>query len=94
MICGSSEHIQLGFKQCLDFIQQDHPEINGKTEAKFNKNFGGTLTIVSPFHSEFDLKPEMDESDKSDELELANFKGICYQKNKENSNEKFNGFTN
>ena len=27
MICGSSEHIQLGFKQCLDFIQQDHPEI-------------------------------------------------------------------
>ena len=50
-----------------------------QNEAKFNKNFGGTLTIVSPFHSELDLKPEMDESDNSDELEVAQFKGICYQ---------------
>ena len=48
-----------------------------QNEAKFNKNFGGTLTIVSPFHSELDLKPEVD--DKSDEFELAQFKGICYQ---------------
>ena len=49
-----------------------------QNEAKFNKNFGGTLTIVSPFHSELDLKPEMDESDKSNELELVPFKGNCY----------------
>ena len=50
-----------------------------QNEAKFNKNFGGTLTIVSPFHSELDLKPEMDESGKSDEIELTQSKGICYQ---------------
>ena len=49
-----------------------------QNEAKFNKNFGGTLTIVSPFHSELDLKPEIDESDESDELELVQFKGNCY----------------
>ena len=49
-----------------------------QNEAKFNKNFGGTLTIVSPFHSELDLKPEMDESDESDELELVQFKGNSY----------------
>ena len=49
-----------------------------QNEVKFNRNFGGTLTIVSPFHTELDIKPEMDESDNSDELELAEFKGISY----------------
>ena len=49
-----------------------------QNEVKFNRNFGGTLTIVSPFHTELDIKPEMDESDKNDELELAEIKGISY----------------
>ena len=38
-----------------------------KNEVKFNSNLGGMLTIISPSHSEQDIKPEMD----SDEQKLA-----------------------
>ena len=47
-----------------------------QTQVQFNSNLGGTLTIVSPFHSELDIKPEIDPSINSDEQELADFEGI------------------
>ena len=47
-------------------------------EVKWNCNFGGTLTIVSPFHSELDIKSENDHSDSvnSDDQELVDVEGI------------------
>ena len=45
-------------------------------EVKLNSNFGGTLTIVSPFHSELDIKPEIEQPINSDEQELAAVEGI------------------
>ena len=47
-----------------------------QNEVKFNSNLGGTLTIISPFHSELDLKPEIDPGINSDEQEFADFEGI------------------
>ena len=47
-----------------------------QNKVKFNSLLGGTLTIVSPFHSELDLKPDMDPSFKSDEQELTDVEGI------------------
>ena len=48
-----------------------------QNEVKFNSNLGGTLTIISPFHSEQDIKPEMEPSMDSEGLqELADFEGI------------------
>ena len=45
-------------------------------EVKLNSNFGGTLTVVSPFHSELDIKPEIEQPINSDEQELAAVEGI------------------
>ena len=47
-----------------------------QNEVKFDSNLGGTLTIISPFHSELDLKPEIDPAINSDEQEFADFEGI------------------
>ena len=46
-------------------------------EVKWNSN-GGRLTIVSPFHSELDIKSENDHSDSvnSDDQELVDVEGI------------------
>ena len=49
-----------------------------KNEVKFNSNLGGMLTIISPFHSELDIKPEMDPSMDSDDQQFADFKGTYY----------------
>ena len=45
-------------------------------EVKLNGNFGGTLTIVSPFHSELDIKPEIEQPINGYEQELAVVEGI------------------
>ena len=45
-------------------------------EVKLNSNFGGTLTIVSPSHSELDIKPEIEQPINCDEQELAAVEGI------------------
>ena len=47
-----------------------------ENKVQFNSDLGGTLTIVSPFHSELDIKPEIDPSINSDEQEFADFEGI------------------
>ena len=47
-----------------------------QNEVKFDSNLVGTLTIISPFHSELDLKPEIDPGINSDEQEFADFEGI------------------
>ena len=47
-----------------------------QNEVKFDSNLGGTLTIISPFHSELDLKPEIDPAINIDEQEFADFEGI------------------
>ena len=45
-------------------------------EVKLKSNLGGTLTIVSPFHSELDIKPEIEQPINGDEQELAAVEGI------------------
>ena len=47
-----------------------------ENEVQFNSDLGGTLTIVSPFHSELDIKPENDHSINSDEQKFADVEGI------------------
>ena len=44
--------------------------------VKFNSNLGETLTIISPFHSELDIKTEMGPAEDRDEMELDDFEGI------------------
>ena len=47
-------------------------------EAKWNSNFCGKLTTLSPFHSALDIKSEIGQSDStnSDDQELADAEGI------------------
>ena len=45
-------------------------------KVQFNSDLGGTLTIVSPFHSELDIKPDIDPSINSDEQKFADVEGI------------------
>ena len=47
-----------------------------ENEVQFNSNLGGTLTVVSPFHSELDIKPDIDPSINSDEQKFADVEGI------------------
>ena len=47
-----------------------------ENKVQFNSDLGGTLTIVSPFHSELDIKPEIDPSINSDEQKFADVEGI------------------
>ena len=47
-----------------------------ENKVQFNSDLGGTLTIVSPFHSELDIKPENDHSINSDEQKFADVEGI------------------